>query len=76
MAMKFREFARCQPCDGKVIYTSYAEARAARELMVGRDRLREEIRLKKLAIYTCPENRAHYHLGRRLDQAAHNMRRK
>jgi hypothetical protein len=55
------DLARCQ-C-GKVSYASDAEAKRARALVVGRDRAREEIRLKALVVYVCPLSKT-YHLGR------------
>jgi hypothetical protein len=62
---KFRyvELTHCQ-C-GKVSYGSDAEAKAARLLVIGRDRAREEIRMKELVVYKCPLSGA-FHLGRKL----------
>jgi hypothetical protein len=58
---------------GKVAYSSDSEAKAARALVIGRDRAREEIRQKELVVYLCKVSGA-YHLGRKLKQAPRQRR--
>ncbi len=58
---------------GKVQYSSDSEAKAARVLVIGRDRAREEIRLKELVVYKCPLSGA-YHLGRKLKSVPRQRR--
>ncbi len=64
---RWTDLKRCE-CS-KVSYSSDAEAKAARVLVIGRNRAREELRLKELVVYKCPLSGA-YHLGRKLKQAS------